>query len=98
MKNHVVVNGKLLQTNKKFSDLKQSQQDDIRSWIRNTYRQVRDSDFAGNPREIKEAVVSRVMEKIRERDIWIPEHEIRRKYESMARSMHEKYNTYKESM
>ena len=96
MKNHIVVNGKLLQTNQKFSDLKQSQQDDIRSWIRNTYRQVRDSDFAGNPREIKEEVVSRVMEKIRERDIWIPEHEIRREYESMARSMHEKYNTYKE--
>lgn len=96
MKNHVVVNGKLLQTNKKFSDLKQSQQDDIRSWIRNAYGQVRDSDFAGNPREIKEEVVSRVMEKIREQDIWIPEHEIRRKYESMARSMYEKYNTYKE--
>lgn len=96
MKNHVIVAGKLLQANKKFSNLKHSQQNDIRVWIANAYKEVKGSGSSGNHQELKSEVVCMVMEKIRERDIWIPEREISREYNSMARKLHAQYNTEKE--
>jgi len=37
MKNHMMVNGKLLQTNKKFSQLKNSQKQKINGWLYEEY-------------------------------------------------------------
>ncbi len=37
MKNHITVNGKLLQTNKKFTQLKSSQKEKINLWLYEEY-------------------------------------------------------------
>ncbi|PFE95009.1 transposase, partial [Bacillus thuringiensis] len=39
MKNHIKVNGKILQTNKKWSHLKQRQRQHISNWLRREYTQ-----------------------------------------------------------
>ena len=41
MKNHIIVNGKLLQTNKKFSQLKNSQKQKINGWLYEEYEKLR---------------------------------------------------------
>ena len=61
MKNHKVVNGKLLQMNKKWCHLKNSQKE----WIIHL---------------CKQHDLGTVLEKIEEREIWIPESEVRKKY------------------
>ncbi|WOA66580.1 hypothetical protein RVY75_28565 (plasmid) [Bacillus mycoides] len=39
MKNHKKVNGKILQTNKKWSPLKRKQKEHISNWLRREYTQ-----------------------------------------------------------
>ena len=77
MKNHVRVDGsgKLLQTNKKWSALKQSQRD----WIYELLRIEHDAYVESNKRlpmkEQKDLIMDVVYAKVEERGIWIPFHE-----------------------
>ena len=75
MKNHKIIGGRLLQTNKKWSQLKQSQQD----WIsRITYEEHAAYVEANGKlpmKKNKQAVIDKVMDRIRERSIWMPHHE-----------------------
>lgn len=75
MKNHKRINGQLLQTNKKWSQLKQSQ----REWIRQITYEEHAAYVEGNSRlpmkKKKQVVIDKVMERIQERSIWIPYHE-----------------------
>jgi hypothetical protein len=72
MKNHEWRNGSLLQTNKKWSALKQSQ----RTWI----QEITAKEHAAYVEEhgkllmkkSKEMVLDKVHDSINERDIWIP--------------------------
>ena len=77
MKNHKWVNGSLLQTNKKWSALKQSQ----REWIYEVTRQEHTAYIERHGRlpikKRKEEVIDAVHEKLNEREIWIPYHEFR---------------------
>lgn len=77
MKNHIYQDGKLLQTNKKWSHLKQSQ----RSWIQEMTREEHASYIAEHGylpmKKRKEDVLDKVHEHVIERDIWIPYGELK---------------------
>lgn len=72
MKNHVKVDGKLLQTNKKWSHLKNSQ----KAWIFETTREEHAAYVKTHGmlpmKRMKQIVVDKVYDRIKEREIWIP--------------------------
>jgi len=75
MKNHIRVEGRLLQTNKKWSHLKQKQ----REWIATTTKNEYDN-YISKHKKIphkgsKAEIIDNVYDKINEREIWIPFHE-----------------------
>ncbi|MCT1903517.1 hypothetical protein [Oceanobacillus sojae] len=78
MKNHIKVNGKLLQTNKRFSQLKQSQ----KAWISTElYKLYHDKmklrrTIRKLPPNQREEVISSLYGKIVDKEIWIPYHEV----------------------
>ncbi len=78
-KNHIFTDGRLLQTNKKFSHLKEKQKVLIAEWFRHKYKQFYESHnrFPSDNIE-KESVINEVYEKIQNMDIWIPFSEIRK--------------------
>ena len=78
MKNHIRVNGKLLQTNKAWGDLKRKQQE----WI---YRIAREryEAFISNRGKLpvegsKKQLIEEIYTIIQDRDIWIPYGEVYR--------------------
>lgn len=78
MKNHIKVNGKLLQKNKHFSQLKQSQKDWIATELYKLYHdkmKERRTTRKLPHNQLKE-VISLLYNKIEEREIWIPYREV----------------------
>lgn len=88
MKNHIKVNGKLLQTNKRFSQLKQSQKDWMKIELHKLYHDKMKEKCTTKklPPEHREEEISSLYEKIQQRDIWIPYHEVEKlTYSSTAK-------------
>jgi len=80
MKNHIKVDGKLLQTNKRYENLKQKQKDIIMSWLYEAFEakyleKERMPDKRGD-----EEIVDAVYDRIQAADIWIPYGEVYRHY------------------
>ena len=78
MKNHMRINGQLLQTNKKWSHLKEKQ----KAWIMETARQEYDC-FVRERGKLpvhgsKQQLIERIYEAIEAKDIWIPYGEVKR--------------------
>jgi hypothetical protein len=74
-----MVNGKLLQLNKSFKDLKNSQKHKISEWMYVAYkRQIKDGLSDDEAFKI-------VMDKIDEAQIWVPAYEVEQKYISMKK-------------
>ena len=80
MKNHEWVDGQLLQTNKKYSHLKQAQKDKIHRWMYYAYKQffLDHNRFPGQ--KDTDEILSFVMERIDEAGIWIPYGEVAKHY------------------
>jgi hypothetical protein len=80
MKNHIKVNGKLLQTNKRFSQLKNSQKDWIATELYNLYhnkmKEIRTRRKL--PPDHRDTVISSLYEQIQNREIWIPYGEVKK--------------------
>ncbi|MBE5109037.1 transposase [Bacillus thuringiensis] len=80
MKNHIKVNGKILQTNKKWLHLKQKQKEYISNTLRREYTQF----VKTNPRKPRkyehDEILHEVMNQIQEREIWIPYDEVKQYY------------------
>ena len=75
-KRHKMVDGKLLQMNKKFSNLKMKQRDKINGWIYEEYKKyVTEHEKLPNAKA-DEQIIDAVLDKINEADIWIPADEI----------------------
>lgn len=86
MKNHVRVNGQLLQTNKKWGALKQKQQE----WIMETARKQYDQFVAVRGKlpvhGSKQQLIEQIYQTIEGRGIWIPFGEVKRRLDaSIAR-------------
>ncbi|PES34750.1 hypothetical protein CN497_19255 [Priestia megaterium] len=80
MKNHVYQNGRLIQTNKKFSALTQKQKE----WITNELKQryisaINYPHTKLNPKK-RDRVLDEVYDLIVAKDTWIPFHEVKKHY------------------
>lgn len=75
-KNHVRVNGTLLQTNKKWSHLKQKQRDWIYEIIRLEHKKFVEENNMLPMKTIKKKLIAVVESKIDERGIWLPSYEL----------------------
>ena len=80
MKNHIKVNGKLLQTNKRFSQLKDSQKDWITTELYKLYHNKMKERRTTRklPPDHRDAVIASLYEQIQNREIWIPYDEIKK--------------------
>lgn len=92
MKNHVKVNGRLLQTNKKFSDLKMKQKEKISEML---YEEFKEQKVSGKL-DIQ-SVVNAVYEKIREAEIWIPECELRKYFSAHLHKYNKRFEKESEN-
>jgi len=72
MKNHVKVDGKLFQTNKKWSALKQRQRDWIYEQLRIAHDAYIESSEKLPMKKRKDIIIDAVYAKVEERGIWIP--------------------------
>lgn len=82
LKNHIHVDGQLLQTNKTWSHLKERQKSWIAELLREEYMR-RAQELGRNPKKDDyEAIVEIVYDQIERRGIWIPYNEVRRYFSS----------------
>ena len=90
MKNHEWVDGQLLQTNKKYSHLKQAQKDKIHRWMYYAYKQffLDHNRFPGQ--KDTDEILSFVMERIDEAGIWIPYGEVAKHYREKMSDYHKR--------
>ena len=72
-----MVDGKLLQMNKRYKDLKNRQKDKIAGWMYEAYKKQVNEDLSNDE------AFAIVMDKINEDQIWVPEYEVEQKYNSM---------------
>jgi hypothetical protein len=75
-KNHVRVNGTLLQTNKKWSHLKQKQRDWIYEVVRTEYKKFIEINNRLPLKADKMELIADIEAKIDERGIWLPSYEL----------------------
>ena len=76
MKNHIVVDGRLVQTNKRFSDLKEKQKTKISEWSYEIYRAFF-LEHGRLPRKNEDRdLLLNLQRRIDEDEIWIPGGEV----------------------
>ncbi|HFK1429225.1 transposase [Bacillus paranthracis] len=92
MKNHIRSSqGQLRQTSKKWSHLKQKQRETISTWLREAYiEEIKAHDRRLKARE-HEDVLSQVLFKIREHEIWITEYEVEKYYKGKINKWYNKH-------
>ena len=80
MKNHIKVNGKILQTNKHFSQLKNNQKEWIAAELYKLYHNMMEEKCTTRklPPNQRDKVISSLYEQIQNREIWIPYGEIKK--------------------
>lgn len=91
MKNHIMVNDKLLQTNKKFSQLKNSQKEKIDDWLFDEYSRLWKENGKEPGKLQKESILNSVYTKIEEAEIWMSFGELYRYYESHKNKFRKRY-------
>ena len=74
MSKHRMVDGRLLQMNKRYGQLKQKQKQKISRWMYEAYRKQAADNLSD------EKVLQLVFDRIKDAKIWIPEHEIVSRY------------------
>ena len=81
-KNHKMIDGRLLQTNKKYSQLKIKQKEKIAEWMFQATRDYYMKKYTFPNDKHLEEVVDSVYEKIEDAEIWIPYGEVFKHYRS----------------
>ena len=94
-KNHEWVDGKLLQTDKRFSQLKQTQKEKINQWLYDEYKRIYDKIEKPPDSRHNEDVLGQVYSKIEGAEIWIPYCEIRQYYYSRKNAFRKRYDKEK---
>lgn len=91
MKNLMMINAKLLQTNKKFLHLKNSQKEKINGWLYEEYEKLwrKNGRAPGKPQ--KEIIINNVCSRIEEAEIWLPLDELYSYYESHINKFRKRY-------
>lgn len=81
MSKHKMVDGKLLQMNKRYKNLKNRRKDKIAGWMYEAYKKQMSEGLSNDE------AFALVMDKINEAQIWVPEYEVEQKYNSMKKSL-----------
>lgn len=81
MKNHMKVDGRLLQTNKKWSQLKMNQKELIDNKLKEEYTGFVLKNNRKLNKEEKEEILSSVYHMIEEKGIWIPFDEVKQHFQ-----------------
>ncbi|MFI3326803.1 MAG: transposase [Clostridia bacterium] len=90
-KNHKVVNGRLIQTNKRFADLKISQKEKIYKWLLDEYLLEIEKSEKSLDRIRKDGIVFETYKKIESAEIWIPYYEVEKYFSSKLSKWNKKY-------
>ncbi len=80
MKKHKKVDGKLLQMNKSYNQLKQKQKEKIAQWMYEETRRFHETTGQFPTAGTEEEVIAALYERIEAADIWIPYWEIASRY------------------
>lgn len=86
MKNHEYRNGRLIQTNKKFSALTKKQKEHIGQDLRERYIKMMKYPGVKLPPKKRDQILDEVYEIIEEKGIWIPFGEVKKYYYSKISS------------
>ena len=81
-KNHKMVNGRLLKTDKSFADLKNSQCEKIAGWLYEEYLSMFRANGNRFSKRFDDEILSNVYIKIEQAEIWLPYGELVRYYYS----------------
>lgn len=92
MKNHEWVDRKLLQTNKKYSHLKQKQKEKIYQWMYEAYRRKYQELGSFPDTRDDDDILFQVMDKIEKAEIWIPYGEVGKHYHSIRQNLRKRLN------
>ena len=90
-KNHQVVNCRLLQTDKPFSQLKQTQKEKTNEWLYQEYRAVYQKVGKVPEARNKDSIVLTAYRKIEEAGIWIPMGEVEKYFFSRKNAFRKRY-------
>lgn len=83
-KNHKKIDGRLLQTNKKYSNLKLKQKEKIYAWMFEETKIYHDRNGkCPEKKEEDEVIVDAVCDRIEKAEIWIPYGEVLKHYRSI---------------
>lgn len=94
-KNHIKSDGQLIRTDKRFSDLKNSQKEKISNWLYDEYKKCYDRIEKYSDSRRNDEIVSTVYEKIEECGIWIPYYEVEKYYCSKKNKYRKRYENAK---
>ena len=86
-KNHIKTDGRLIQTDKKFSALKERQKTKIAEWTYEGFRQCYTDSGRLPNKTVDEKILSYVFDKIEEAQIWIPAGEIHGYYRKRKKKL-----------
>ena len=75
-KNHIRVNGRLLQVNKRWSHLKQKQREWIYEVVRLEHQKFIEENNQHPRKNAKRKIIEVVEDKVNERGIWLPRYEL----------------------
>ena len=75
-KNHKMIDGRLLQTDKKFSQLKEKQKEKINGWLYTEYKRVYDRTGNLPDSNCDDEILDAAYAKIEEAEIWVPYGEV----------------------
>lgn len=93
MKNHQYINGKLLQLNKKFNQLKEHQRVQIAEWLYEAYKEIRMERKQTTNKEADAHIIEIVMKKLSDCEIWIPECEVIMYYKAKKSGFSKRFET-----
>lgn len=90
-KNHQMVDGRLLQTDKPFSQLKQKQKEKINEWLYQEYRALYRQIGKVPDARHNDKILYTVYEKIEVAEIWIPLGEVEKYFFSSKTAFRKRY-------
>ena len=90
-KNHKVVDGRLIQTDKCFSALKNKQKEKINGWLFNEYSKIYDKIGLPPDSRWNSQILEAAYSKIEEAEIWIPYCEVEKYFYSRKTKFKNRY-------
>lgn len=90
-KNHQMVDGRLLQTDKPFSQLKQSQKEKINEWLYQEYSALYRANGKPPDSRYNDAILNAAYGKIEGAQIWIPFGEVRKYFYSRKNKFRKRF-------